>query len=178
MGCPPQITRHTTLSCAAMCRVGGGRCRPTRRLPVHTPPSEQRHAAHYTNQFVVVRYPFHPRYGQRLEVVGNRIYRNQTCVVVKIPSQGQVQVPLWMTEEPASNMSITTSPALSWRSLSNLSVYLKQINVLFSDNRHTSTRRRLSGRQGSTSVQPTPITAQPKTTNSGEKPTRSNTEVR
>ncbi|MEE8058964.1 MAG: DUF5372 family protein, partial [Pseudomonadales bacterium] len=141
-------------------------------------PSDQPHDAHYSHQYVLVKYPFHPLHGQRLEVVGERTYHNQTHLVVKTPSQGQIHLPQWMTQEQAGDMSITTSPALSWWCLSNLSAYLKQINVLFSEKHHMPMRRRKNGQKVCTSIQSNTASGKPKSINPRNKPARSPAKVR
>ena len=111
-------------------------------------PTEPLHNAHNSHQTILVKYPYHPRHGQCLEVVGHRSYHNQTYLVVNIPSSGQEHIPKWMTEEPASRMTMTSSPALSLRSLLDLSLYLKQVMILLPDQINTS-KENQNGKKGS-----------------------------
>ena len=119
-----------------------------RGVPYGPPlPSEWPHDAHNTLEFVVVRYPYHPLHGKRVQVVGHRTHHHESCLIVKTPLDTRQYLPAWMTKPSAENVSPVKHPILPLNALRHLSVYLTQIILSFPKDDHTPDQGKIHGRQ-------------------------------
>ena len=55
----------------------------------------------------IIRYRFHPRYGQTVIVTSRNRRGNDVAVTIRQPDGTLAQLPIWMTEEPAEAMVVT-----------------------------------------------------------------------
>jgi hypothetical protein len=61
---------------------------------------------------VVVRYRFHPRSGERINVIGINRYRGESYLIIMQPDGTRTHLPPWMTWDDAARMCIVAHPAL------------------------------------------------------------------
>jgi len=117
-------------------RVGQGPLGPI-------PPSEPRYNAHQ-NQFITrVYYPFHPRTGEEIYVVGTRNHRGETCFVTKKPDGRHELIPAWMTNPKYEKISLGSKPAIEIRALKNLYCLIVNRKIPFPpDEVNSKTRRK------------------------------------
>jgi len=59
-----------------------------------------------------VFYPFHPRAGEHIFVVGARSHRDENCYVIALENGKSELIPEWMTKSDAQNMSIISTPTI------------------------------------------------------------------
>ena len=115
-------------------RVAGSHCWPQA-------PTDQPHDAHQ-NQFVArVYYPYHPRTGEDIYVVGIRSHRGERCYVIAIDDGRYELIPDWMTSPNSGNMSIATNPCIEIESLQNLRLLINNANLSLAEKVKTKTRR-------------------------------------
>jgi len=98
------------------------------------PPWKQSHNAHGSQEFVTIKYPYHPLCGQEVKILGQRTQNDESCLIVELPTTGRQHIPTWMTEDVASLAPIVSSPTLDASTLLHLSVFLKPIVLSLSGN--------------------------------------------
>ena len=78
-----------------------GRCR-----------TKQRHTTGYQDNQGKIFYPFHPKFGETVEITG----RNQHCgdefLIIRQPDGTLAQIPVWMMSEEAALYAIRATPRL------------------------------------------------------------------
>ena len=78
------------------------------------------HNAHQ-NQFVArVYYPYHPRTGEDIYVVGVRSHRGERCYVITLHDGKHELIPAWMTHPDFGHVPLVSIPSLSIKALHNL----------------------------------------------------------
>ncbi|MBK3844539.1 hypothetical protein G3A42_42730, partial [Paraburkholderia aspalathi] len=82
--------------------------------------ANQQHTAHHHGDDVVVRYPFHPRFGERINVIGMNRYRGESYLIIKQPDGTRAHLPPWMTGEEAAHMRVVSQPELPYTVLVEL----------------------------------------------------------
>ncbi len=75
-----------------------------------TPRTEPQYNTHQNQFEAKVFYPFHPRAGEHIYVVGTRIHRSERCYVIARENGKTELIPEWMTKSDAQNMSIVSTP--------------------------------------------------------------------
>ncbi len=104
-------------------------------------PSDIPHNAHQ-NQFVTrVYYPYHPRAGEDIYVVGIRSHRGERCYVIALQDGRHELIPAWMTHPDFEKVSLVSIPSISIRALHNLRVLIDSTIPSFSG-KVTSRKRR------------------------------------
>ena len=84
----------------------------------------------------IIRYRFHPRYGQTV-IVTSRIRRgNDVAVTIRQPDGTLAHLPIWMTEDSAEAMAVTEIPRLPLAHLRELRLELDTcLSLLHDDSR-------------------------------------------
>jgi len=72
--------------------------------------ARQLHNAHYQLRETIIRYRFHPRYGQTVIVTSRNCRGNDVAVTIRQPDGTLAQLPIWMTEDSAEAMVVTEIP--------------------------------------------------------------------
>jgi hypothetical protein len=75
--------------------------------------ANQRHTAGCPAVEVRITYPFHPRSGEIVAVVGSKRYAGADHLVVRQPDRTLALLPVWMTEPAAAACRLVASPQLS-----------------------------------------------------------------
>jgi hypothetical protein len=61
--------------------------------------ARQLHNAHYQLRETIIRYRFHPRYGQTVIVTSRNRRGNDVAVTIRQPDGTLAHLPIWMTED-------------------------------------------------------------------------------
>ena len=61
---------------------------------------------------MVIRYPFHPRFGERITVIGMNNYRGESYLTIRQSDGTLALLPPWMADEDAARMRVVLKPAL------------------------------------------------------------------
>jgi hypothetical protein len=69
---------------------------------------------------VVVHYPFHPRSGDTITVIGLQTYRGEGVLIIKQDDDTLTYLPPWMVEEASASMSVVEQPVLPFLILGDL----------------------------------------------------------
>ncbi len=94
-------------------RSRSGACDCTRILPTPASPrSRPRHTAQEQPFEVEIRYPHHPRVGERATALRRLIYAGCVHYVIEQPNGSRVCLPAWMTESWAATLPIVVVPRL------------------------------------------------------------------
>jgi hypothetical protein len=101
--------------------------------------AKQRHNAHYQPGEVTIRYRFHPRCGEAVIATGRVRHGDEVSLIIRQPDGTLAQLPVWMTEERAAEMTVTEIPLLSLACLRELRLELDAGQSLVRDD---------SGREG------------------------------
>lgn len=64
------------------------------------------HTAHRHHDDVVIRYPFHPRCGERITVIGMNNYRGESYLTIRQSDGTLALLPPWMADEDAARMRV------------------------------------------------------------------------
>jgi len=80
--------------------------------------------AHYQLRETIIRYRFHPRYGQTVIVTSRNRRGNDVAVTIRQPDGTLAQLPIWMTEDSAEAMVVTEIPRLPLAHLRELRLEL------------------------------------------------------
>src|SRR5947209_3376193 len=123
------------LHCAPW-RAGQPGSRPTRTAPNSRPgspggrsllpnafcrhPSKQRHTAGCPAIEVRILYPFHPRSGETVAVVGARRHAGIAHFIIRQPDLTLALLPAWMTEASRRAQAVVVQPRLSVERLADL----------------------------------------------------------
>ena len=91
--------------------------------------SRQRHNAGCLAGEVVIHYPFHPRFGQSVEVVHRRRFAGAEHLVVVQRDGTLALIPAWMSEETARSAALTACPRLSVDRLMDLRRQLDSLHA-------------------------------------------------
>jgi hypothetical protein len=83
-------------------------------------PSEPLYNAHQNKFVCQVYYPFHPRSGEEIYVVGTRNHHEETCYVIKKADGHKELIPSWMTDPKYENISIVTNPIIQLKAIKKL----------------------------------------------------------
>ena len=67
-----------------------------------------------------IHYPFHPRAGQRVEVLRRHRFKGTMMYVVRQPDGTLAQVPTWMFAPDAAAMTVTDRPRIAMGALRDL----------------------------------------------------------
>jgi len=82
--------------------------------------AKQRHTAHYQPGEATIRYSFHPRCGAVIIAVGCTRHGDELTLIIRQPDGTLAQLPIWMTEDRAAEMTVTDIPRLSLACLRDL----------------------------------------------------------
>jgi hypothetical protein len=97
---------------------------------------QQRHNARYQSGETIIRYRFHPRYGERVIVAGCRRHGEEVALIIRQPDGTMAHLPVWMTEDRAEAMMVTESPRLPLAHLRELRLELDAcLSLLHDDSR-------------------------------------------
>jgi hypothetical protein len=86
----------------------------------------QSHTAQYQGE-ATIHYPFHPRRGERVEIVRCHRFRSVRMFVVRQPDGTLAQIPTWMCSPAAAAMAVRDQPRLSVEGLRDLRLALDAI---------------------------------------------------
>ena len=131
--------------------------------------ARQLHNAHNQLRETIIRYRFHPRYGQTVTVTSRIRRGNDVAVTIRQPDGTLAQLPIWMTEDSAEAMAVTEIPRLPQAHLRELRLELDTcLSLLQDDSRREAsmTRRQRNQRQSDLFVPkklPIPMTASERT---------------
>ena len=104
-------------------------------------PTDIPHNAHQ-NQFVArVYYPYHPRTGEDIYVVGIRSHRGERCYVITLHDGKHELIPAWMTHPDFGHVSLVSIPSLSIKALHNLRLLINGAIPSFSGKVKSKTGR-------------------------------------
>src|SRR3954462_7482286 len=82
--------------------------------------ANQRHTAGCPAFEVRISYPFHPRSGEMVAVVGSKRHVGADPLVIRQPDRTLTLLPVWMTEPAAAFHQLVSSPRLSIESLAEV----------------------------------------------------------
>ena len=74
--------------------------------------ARQLHNAHNQLRETIIRYRFHPRYGETVVVAGRNRHGDEVALIIRQLDGTLAQLPIWMTEDWAEAMTVTESPRL------------------------------------------------------------------
>jgi hypothetical protein len=94
-------------------------------------PRKQSHDTHGSLDSVTVRYPFHPLFGQSVEVVGHRSVDRVSYLIIQNPDGSGQHLPAWMVGDDAANCAIVSFPTLPAATLLELSALVKSLSLSF-----------------------------------------------
>ena len=95
---------------------------------------QQRHNARYQSGETIIRYRFHPRYGEMVIVAGCRRHGEEVALIIRQPDGTMAHLPVWMTEDRAEAMMVTERPRLPLVHLRELRLELDAcLNLLRDD---------------------------------------------
>ena len=98
--------------------------------------ARQLHNAHNQLRETIIRYRFHPRYGQTVIVTSRNRRGNDVAVTIRQPDGTLAQLPIWMTEDSAEAMAVTEIPHLPLPHLRELRLELDTcLSLLHDDSR-------------------------------------------
>ena len=86
--------------------------------------AQQLHNARYQSGETIIRYRFHPRYGETVIVAGRNRHGDDVALTIRQPNGTLVQLPIWMTEDWAEAMMVTEIPRLPLACLRELRLEL------------------------------------------------------
>jgi len=95
--------------------------------------ARQLHNAHNQLRETIIRYRFHPRYGQTVIVTSRNRRGNDVAVTIRQPDGTLAQLPIWMTEDSAEAMTVTEIPRLPLAHLRELRLELDTCLSLLQD---------------------------------------------
>jgi hypothetical protein len=98
--------------------------------------ARQLHNAHNPLRETIIRYRFHPRYGQMVIVTSRNRRGNEVAVTIRQPDGTLAHLPIWMTEGSAEAMAVTEIPLLPLAHLRELRLELDTcLSLLRGDSR-------------------------------------------
>ena len=95
--------------------------------------AQQLHNARYQSGERIVRYRFHPRYGEMVIVAGRNRRGDEVALIIRQPDGTLAQLPIWMTEDWAEVMMVTEIPRLPLAYLRELRLELDACLSLLRD---------------------------------------------
>ncbi len=101
-------------------RVGRRRRPPAAPAPTCPPRGKQSHTARYQGSDATIRYRFHPRSGERVEIVRRHRRAGSSVLVIRQPDGTLAQVPTWMCEPAAAALSAKDPPRIALAGLRDL----------------------------------------------------------
>ena len=110
------------------------------RLPGALPTNPQ-YNAHQYPILETVDYPYHPRFGEQIQIVGIRRHRGERCCVIAVDDKRRELIPEWMTNPHWAQTSIVLLPQLDVCALRNLRRLLNCEILSLLDKAKPETRR-------------------------------------
>ena len=110
-------------SCCRLSRRSG-RTQGALRSTSFRCPAKQRHTAGCPAFEVRITYPFHPRSGESVAVVGSRRHAGVEHLIIRQPDRSLALLPGWMTEAGASPRPLLSSPRFPVERLADLRALL------------------------------------------------------
>jgi hypothetical protein len=95
--------------------------------------ARQLHNAHYQLCEAIIRYRFHPRYGETVIVTSRNRRGNDVAVTIRQPDGTLQQLPIWMTEDSVEAMVVTEIRRLPLAHLRELRIELDTCLSLLHD---------------------------------------------
>ena len=95
--------------------------------------AKQRRNAHYQPGEVTIRYRFHPRCGEAVIATGRIRHGDEVSLIIRQPDGTLAQLPAWMTDERAAEMTVTETPRLFLACLRELRLELDTWQSLVRD---------------------------------------------
>jgi hypothetical protein len=95
--------------------------------------AQQLHNARYQPGETIIRYRFHPRYGETVIVFGRNRHGGDVALIIRQPDGTLAQLPVWMTEDWAAVMMVTEIPRLPLAYLRELRLELDACLSLLRD---------------------------------------------
>ena len=114
---------------------------------------QQLHNARYQSGETIIRYRFHPRYGEAVVVAGRNHHGDEVALLIRQPEGTLAQLPIWMTENQAEAMIVTEHPRLPLAYLFELRRELDACLSLLRDD----SRREEGGKHEASPTQSPPI---------------------
>jgi hypothetical protein len=111
------------------------------------------HNARYQSGETIIRYRFHPRYGETVIATGRNRHGDEVALIIRQPDGTLVRLPIWMTEDRAEAMMVTESPRLPLTSLRELRLELDACLTLLRDD----SRREGGDKHEASSIPSSPI---------------------
>jgi hypothetical protein len=88
-----------------------------------------------------VNYPYHPRFGEEIQIVGFRRHRGERCCVIAKHDGHRELIPEWMTNSHSAEISIVSLPRLDVHALRNLRRLINCEILSLLDKAKSETRR-------------------------------------
>src|SRR4051794_31231476 len=104
--------------------------------------ANQRHTAGCPAFEVRITYPFHPRSGEMVAVVGSKRHVGADHLVIRQPDRTLTLLPVWMTEPAAASHQLVSPPRLSIESLAEVRAL---VDALLASSGRESSRRKGAG---------------------------------
>src|SRR3954463_9561849 len=105
-------------------------------------PANQRHTAGCPAFEVRITYPFHPRSGEMVAVVGSKRHVGADHLVIRQPDRTLTLLPVWMTAPAAASHQLVSPPRLSIESLAEVRAL---VDALLASSGRESSRRKGAG---------------------------------
>src|SRR3954467_9515400 len=110
-------------------------------------PTNQRHTAECPAFEIRITYPFHPRSGEMVAVVGSKRHAGVDHLVIRQSDRTLALLPVWMTEPAAASHQLVSSPRLVVERLADVRAL---IDALLASSRRESSRREGAGDEART----------------------------
>ena len=78
------------------------------------------HTARYQGSAATIHYPFHPRSGERVEILRRHQRAGRSVLVIRQPDGTRAQVPTWMCEPAAAALPVKDRPRITLAGLRDL----------------------------------------------------------
>src|SRR3954469_16575483 len=101
--------------------------------------ANQRHTAGCPAFEVRITYPFHPRSGEMVAVVGSKRHAGADHLVIRQPDRTLALLPVWMTAPAAASHQLVSPPRLSIESLAEVRAL---VDALLASSGRESSRRK------------------------------------
>ena len=118
---------------------------------------QQLHNARYQSGETIIRYRFHPRFGETVIVAGRNRHGDDVALTIRQPDGTLAQLPIWMTEDWAEAMMVTEIPRLPLAYLRELRLELDACLGLLRDD----SRREGGDKHEASSILSPPIRSLP-----------------
>lgn len=97
--------------------------------------------AHQNDFLAKVYYPYHPRSGEDIHVVGIRSHRGEHCYLAAVQKGKRELVPEWMTRPGSGNIHIVATPRLEVSALRHLRSLINHTILALPDKVKSKARR-------------------------------------